>query len=144
MGKSRLLDEFGKKHLLIPVNLRPQWEMGMSCPICPRDPPSKHISGFPPTDKDVFDFLTGFDLSNSEMHTLSYHRACHFLKALFDETAKTIVGFNKPSKAERIREFRKHMSEGQRWGCSGEKRLEFFGTVVADASNVCRILCDSF
>jgi len=110
----------------------------------PNDPPSKHISGFPPTDKDVFDFLTNMDLANKEMHIISYYRACYFLKALFGETARTIMGFNKPSKSEQIQEFRKYMSEGQCWRSPGAKRIKFFRTVVAEAHKVRHILCDSF
>jgi hypothetical protein len=74
------------------------------------------------------------------MHIISYHRACYFLKALFDETARMVMGFNKPSKSEQIQEFRNYMSEGQRWRFSGAKRFKFFGTMVAEARKVCHIL----
>src|ERR1700740_585013 len=33
MGKSRLLDEFSKKHFMIPINLRPEDARGVSHPF---------------------------------------------------------------------------------------------------------------
>ncbi|KAH9172798.1 hypothetical protein EDB89DRAFT_1850878 [Lactarius sanguifluus] len=121
MGKSRLLDEFSKKHFMIPINLRPE-----------------DARGFPPADDAVRDFLTCVSKKNKTMHVLSLSRANHFLHALFLTAAGVVSNFHVSSRAERIQYFRVFMSEGQSMSSSGPKQSQFYMDVIAEATKVRR------
>ncbi|KAH9015313.1 hypothetical protein EDB84DRAFT_1567750 [Lactarius hengduanensis] len=126
MGKSRLLDEFSKKHFMIPINLRPE-----------------DARGFPPADDVVRDFLTHVDKKNKNMHVLSLSRANHFFHALFLTTAEVVANFHIRSRAKRIRHFRAIMSEGQSMSSSGPKRSQFYKDVITKATKIRRTILES-
>ncbi|KAH9016325.1 hypothetical protein EDB84DRAFT_1276909 [Lactarius hengduanensis] len=126
MGKSRLLDEFSKKHFMIPINLRPE-----------------DARGFPPADDVVRDFLTHVDKKNKNMHVLSLSRANNFFHALFLTTAEVVADFHIRSRAERIQHFRAIMSEGQSMSSSGPKRSRFYKDVITKATKVRRTVLES-
>ncbi|KAH9063738.1 hypothetical protein EDB83DRAFT_801916 [Lactarius deliciosus] len=125
MGKSRLLDEFSKRHFLIPINLRP-----------------KDGKGFPPADDEVREFLTSNQVYQGKSKSeSSYMRMQYFLKALFCVTAETITKLDVdyiPSEGSakrtyHIDKFRIFMSYGQSMGSSGIQRVNFYHEVVDKA-----------
>lgn len=116
MGKSRLLDEFARGHFVIPINLRP----AMS-------------DGFPPADGEVRDFLLSVTDALEVSADSAYSRACNLFLALFNKTEETIASFNGRTKAERIKEFRTFMSDGQSMRVAGGNRQRFYSDVVTRA-----------
>ncbi|KAI9431358.1 hypothetical protein H4582DRAFT_2085210 [Lactarius indigo] len=117
MGQVSLVDEFSKKHFMIPINLRPE-----------------DAQGFPPADDVIRDFLTHVDKKNKSMHVLSLSQANHFFHALFLNTAEVVADFHVRSRAERIQHFRAFMSEGQSMSSSGPKRSRFYKDVITKAT----------
>lgn len=139
MGKSRLLDEFARGFFTIPINLRPAKSDGTSCLSLPiMDHQARlFLVGFPPADVQVRDFLLGVEGTLEASAQLAYSRACNFLLALFKKTEETVASFNGQTKAERIKEFRKFMSDGQSMRVAGENRRRFYSDVVTRARDVC-------
>jgi hypothetical protein len=90
-----------------------------------------HLLGFPPADHNVRKFLSSVE-SNPE---ISFSRACHFLKALFCTTTMTIKDLG-TSRANRIEQFRAHMSKGQSMDKTGTERRDFYEKVILMAMEV--------
>ncbi|KAF8332488.1 hypothetical protein F5887DRAFT_1063857 [Amanita rubescens] len=105
MGKSRTVDELGKEHFSIPINLR-----------------NARSTGYPAADHEVRDFLTTKDTEAG-----SYRRACCFVDALFQHTDHTLkMEFNSQWGIEEVaREFRIRMTEGQTMKEHNEFRSNF-------------------
>ena len=91
------------------------------------------LLGFPPAEDDVHEFLSSVE-SNPE---ISFSRARHILKALFCTTTTTIKDLG-ASRANRIEQFRAHMSKGQSIDKTGEERRKFYKDVILMATAVCR------
>ena len=101
--------------------------------------------GFPPADHDVRDFLTVND-SRVTVHA----RVCAFLEALFDETAKLVLGQSgvmpKPralaglylceDPQQLAEKFREYMNDGVSMVSHGDFRRSFYKTVVRRAKEV--------
>jgi hypothetical protein len=137
MGKSRLLDEFSKKHFLIPINLCRKEASGKY------DPPSLlswsviyMFLVFPPPDHVIRDLLTHCD--NDGM--------LHFLTVLFETTTTVITNDLKEarSRSERITKFREFMKEGQSTTGVGKKRRDFYTRIVVAVNAVSRICQSNF
>jgi hypothetical protein len=120
MGKSRLLDEFARGHFVIPINLRPAMSDGTSCLLLPVMTHQARLLGFPPADGEVRDFLLSVTDALEVSADSAYSRACNLFLALFNKTEETIASFNGRTKAERIKEFRTFMSDGQSMRVAGE------------------------
>ncbi|KAH9178630.1 hypothetical protein EDB89DRAFT_2239238, partial [Lactarius sanguifluus] len=105
MGKSRLLDEFSKTHILIPINLR-----------------RNEAGGFPPPDDAIRNLLTQSDKNGM----------LKFLIVLFQMTTRVITNKLKEadSRSERIRRFREFMREGETMASVGEKRRKFYNEIA--------------
>ncbi|KAF8323573.1 hypothetical protein F5887DRAFT_1208074 [Amanita rubescens] len=118
MGKSRTVDELGKKHFSIPINLRDALS-----------------TGYPPADHEVRDFLT-----TKDTETRSYRRACCFVDALFQHTDYTLkMEFNSQWGIEEVaREFRIRMTAGQTMKVHNEFRREFYRQVIRIATETLR------
>ncbi|KAI0301698.1 hypothetical protein B0F90DRAFT_1667815 [Multifurca ochricompacta] len=114
MGKSRLIDELSKKDFVIPINLRPE-----------------DSKGYPPPDHELRRFLA---LGGGDNADLAYSRACHFMLALFKETAILLNRLDAPNRADRIHRFREYMSRGQDMTSTGKDRKSFYEGVVARAN----------
>jgi hypothetical protein len=138
MGKSRLLDEFARGYFMIPINLRPAKSDGTSYLLLPVMAHQTRLLGFPPADGQVRDFLSGVGETPEGSAKLAYSRACNFLLALFTKTKETITTLNGCNKAERIKEFREFMSDGQSMRHAGENRQRFYSDVITRARDVCR------
>ncbi|KIL61713.1 hypothetical protein M378DRAFT_42226, partial [Amanita muscaria Koide BX008] len=76
-GKSRMIEELSKKHLVIPVNLRGPRESG---------PGLKYLSGYPPPDKKAPTYLSG-TVSQKEARV----HAVAFLRVVFQVASKRIA-----------------------------------------------------
>lgn len=86
-------------------------------------------SGFPPADGAVRDFLT---TNGSERD--SYDRACAFLEALFEHTAKILQNdFKNIDAAKLASEFRKRMTKGQTFEQHNSFRVAFYDDVIKSA-----------
>ena len=89
MGKSRLVDEYSKHHIVIPLCLREDDETGeLSCNLAESLTPS---SGFPPADSRVRDFLCPDDQSYDD----SLRAAHAFLFALFQVATRYFQDIDK-------------------------------------------------
>ncbi|KAH9019638.1 hypothetical protein EDB85DRAFT_1896565 [Lactarius pseudohatsudake] len=110
MGKSHLLDEFSKSYFLIPINLRASTDQG-----------------YPPADREVWEFLTQNDSDSSALSLIK-----HFLLALFIKTKEALgcMGF---TKSDQIQEFQSYMSKDQSMQSPGKNRTDFYKGVVAQA-----------
>ncbi|KAF8319201.1 hypothetical protein F5887DRAFT_378307 [Amanita rubescens] len=110
-GKSRTVDELGKKHFSIPINLRD----------------AKFTGGYPPADHEVRDFLTKKGTEGE-----SYRRACRFIDALFQHTDHILKKeFDPKLKIEEVAcKFRMRMTEGQTMTMHNEFRRQFYQQVV--------------
>ncbi|KAF8345733.1 hypothetical protein F5887DRAFT_154644 [Amanita rubescens] len=110
MGKSRTVDELGKKHFSIPINLR-----------------DERSNGYPPADHQVRDFLT-----TKSTEAVSYRRACCFIDALFQYTHYILENeFDSKWGIEKVAsEFRIRMTAGQTMNEHNEFRRGFYQKVV--------------
>jgi hypothetical protein len=143
MGKSRMVDELAKEHLVIPINLRmggtgmSVYNFGFRYQIFI----SPYIVGFPPGDVEVRDFLirTPFDELDS------YKRSQAFLIGLFRtlhgfllDMAPTIRNVT-PKERQKIFAlgFREHMNAGQTFEKHGQQRIGFYASVLSQANAVC-------
>jgi hypothetical protein len=87
------------------------------------------LSGFPPADDDVRNFLTA---DGSQVD--AYDRVCAFLEALFEHTAATIrEEFGNVDDAELPSRFRTRMTEGQTFQNPNSFRKTFYGEVIKNA-----------
>ncbi|KAF8236900.1 hypothetical protein L208DRAFT_594211 [Tricholoma matsutake] len=110
MGKSRTVDELGKEHFSILINLR-----------------DARSTGYPPADHEVGNFLT-----TKRTEDESYRRACCFIDALFQHTNYTLeTELDSQWGIEKVaREFRILMTAGQTMKEHNEFRRRFYQQVV--------------
>jgi hypothetical protein len=94
---------------------------------------AKPVSGFPPSDNYVRDFLVYGYADNA-----SSRLRC-FLFALLEKTTKTLDGLGEDI-ATRITKFREFMSKGQHMGSAGSDRVQFYRCVLNQAEEVRRVL----
>ncbi|KAF8637024.1 hypothetical protein AX17_003093 [Amanita inopinata Kibby_2008] len=126
MGKSRMIDELSKEHLVIPINLR------MSG------------TGFLPGDRGVLEFLNYQPFSPVK----AYIRSHAFLIGLFHATFTVLCDFAnniaEESSEERRKilsaKFRKYMSDGQTFGRHGPNRVKFYTEVIQRANEFIRTM----
>lgn len=142
MGKSRTVDELGKEHFSIPLNLRDEKSTGifrshiiisfMTNIICCIFP------GYPPADHMVRNF---FKTKGTEAE--SYHQACCFIDALFQHTLDTLEReFNLQWGIDEVaREFRRRMTEGQTMKMHNEFRRQFYHQVIRIAKEKLSVVC---
>ncbi|KAK2463741.1 hypothetical protein APHAL10511_004234 [Amanita phalloides] len=116
-GKSRMIEELSKAHLVIPVNLR-----------------GSDDTGYPPPDKSAHVYLSG----TTEQQEARVH-AVAFLRAVFKEASKLITELREPLPKgtdchdQIVDSFSKYMSEGMRWDSHGAKRRSFYEKVKSGA-----------
>lgn len=136
MGKSRLLDEFSKKHFLIPINLRKTGTRSAYHLLLSLFCSSLILLAFPPPDDSIHSLLTKRDSYENV-----YFRSLHFLTALLEKTTKVITEDLKEadSRIMRITKFRDFMADGQTLERAGEKRRNFYEEIVNDVENVSHI-----
>ncbi|KAF8328923.1 uncharacterized protein EI90DRAFT_3155623 [Cantharellus anzutake] len=138
MGKSRMVDEFSKKHFVVPFNLR------------------RGAEGYPAPDHDVLNWFTRINLKEHESDT----RFSAFLTALFERVSNVIgprnsiksiiASSSKPSSAEKSAalmrypkslagQFRLFMTVGQRFGQQAPLRVQFYEEVLvrAEEASIC-------
>ncbi|KAM6501280.1 hypothetical protein JOM56_004294, partial [Amanita muscaria] len=129
MGKSRMIDELSKKHLVLPINLR-----------------SSSDEGFPAADVDVRIFLTVGETEKDNMH----RRYRAFLIALFITARSYLQNIDQHIADELPLEqsphtiaekFRLLMTAGQTFKRQGGKRCEFYRAVVKYANQVISMSC---
>ncbi|KAM6495554.1 hypothetical protein JOM56_008260 [Amanita muscaria] len=118
MGKSRMIDELSKKHLVLPINLRPSSD-----------------TGFPAADEDVRTFLTVDEAQKDNAHRRSHA----FLVALFTTARSYLQDIDQHITDEQRHEtiaqkFRLLMTAGQTFNHQGGKRREFYSAVVKHAN----------
>ena len=93
---------------------------------------SSLLSGYPPADHGVRDYLT-----SSVSKDVGYDRASAFLEALFKRTTATLHDFrfndDSPKYVDFAREFRMCMTEGQKMTGHNKFRDDFYRRVVEDA-----------
>jgi hypothetical protein len=88
------------------------------------------LSGFPPADDDVRNFLTA---DGSQVD--AYDRVCAFLEALFEHTATTIrEEFEDVDDAELPSRFRTRMTEGQTFQNHNSFRKAFYREVIQNSN----------
>ncbi|KIL67286.1 hypothetical protein M378DRAFT_9526 [Amanita muscaria Koide BX008] len=118
MGKSRTVDELGKKCFSIPINLR-----------------DAQSTGYPPADLEVLNFLT-----IERQEEPSYRRACCFIDALFEHTDHTLQNFDSQWEIEKVAcEFRIRMTEGQTMQQHNVFRRDFYQRVVEIAEEKIKV-----
>ncbi|KIL63609.1 hypothetical protein M378DRAFT_164281 [Amanita muscaria Koide BX008] len=124
MGKSRMIDELSKKHLVLPINLRLSSD-----------------TGFPAADLDVRTFLTVDETEKDNIHRRSHA----FLIALFAIARSYLQNIDQHITNELRREqnpqtiaqkFRLLMTAGQTFNHQGFKRCEFYSAVVKYANEL--------
>jgi hypothetical protein len=88
------------------------------------------LSGFPPADDEVRNFLTA---DGSQVD--AYDRVCAFLEVLFEHTAATIrEEFGDTDDAELPSRFRTRMTEGQTFQKPNSFRKAFYHEVIQSAN----------
>jgi hypothetical protein len=93
------------------------------------------LSGYPPADHSVRDYLTGVGSKDE-----AFNRASAFLEALFKHTAQVVSEFDQSlDYCGLTREFRKRMTKGQKMMKHNGFREEFYNRVVAMAMNLERV-----
>ncbi|KAM6495407.1 hypothetical protein JOM56_008113 [Amanita muscaria] len=118
MGKSRTVDELGKKCFSIPINLR-----------------DAQSTGYPPADLEVLNFLT-----IERQEEPSYRRACCFIDALFEHTDHILQNFDSQWEIEKVAcEFRIRMTEGQTMQEHNLFRRNFYQRVVEIAEEKIKV-----
>ncbi|KAF8815395.1 hypothetical protein BYT27DRAFT_6697968 [Phlegmacium glaucopus] len=123
IGKSRMVDQLSKKHLVIPINLR-------------RDGP-----GFPPGDAQVVDFLLRLPFNQID----AYKRSQAFLISLFKAAHVVLGGIAmtmkdvSPETSRELfsQEFRNYTRAGQTFEKHGSNRVLFYNRVISQAKSVC-------
>lgn len=130
MGKSRVLDELSKIQFIIPINLRRPHTYGTPRPleiqICITD--CFTLSGYPPADEELRDFLL-----ESKSPDEAYRLLHYFVVALFETSAQVVRGLrglDSVSYEVLAARFRKHMTEGQTMRGAGEHRRQFYELVI--------------
>jgi hypothetical protein len=137
-GPLRTVDELGKKHFSIPINLRYPRSTGnffiapslvLHCPIIY----APIFPGYPPANHEVQDFSTTKGTEDE-----SYRRACCFIDALFQHTDHTLkTEFDSQWEIEKVaREFRIVMTAGQTMKEHNEFRRRFYPQVVRIAEKL--------
>ncbi|KAM6499175.1 hypothetical protein JOM56_004683 [Amanita muscaria] len=120
-GKSRMIEELSKKHLVIPVNLRDY----------------HNETGYPPADKKAYAYLTG-TTSQEEARV----HAVAFLRAVFKEASKLITMFRESlpegmgGHDQIVDLFSKYMSKDMTWDSHGDQRQSFYNNVGSGASTL--------
>lgn len=90
------------------------------------------LSGFPPADDDVRNFLTA---DGSQVD--AYDHVCAFLEALFEHTATTIrEEFGDVDDAELPSRFRTRMTKGQTFQNPNSFRKAFYREVIQNANKI--------
>jgi hypothetical protein len=131
MGKSRTIDELGKHHFVIPMNLRSATSTGVHYFLSSmlRESRSFICGGFPPADHAVRDFLC-----KANTQADAYRSSCAFLQALFNKTAKMVrEEFNKRDSSDIARVFRELMTKGQTMQKHNSFRESFYGDIVSQS-----------
>ncbi|KLO17713.1 hypothetical protein SCHPADRAFT_936903 [Schizopora paradoxa] len=123
MGKSRAVDELAKTHLAIPLCLR-----------------NANARGFPPSDNQVRDYLTGKLAEERGGHHewATYIRVSAFLGTLFEKTSEVVQDIllelpDVDSLCSLALEFRRRMTEDQGFDACNEFRQAFYNDVVKRA-----------
>jgi len=133
MGKSRTVDELAKDHFVIPLNLREAKSTG-ACGLSPlgsRDSALIFLSGYPPPDHRVHEYLTTAQAGSQH----AYIRAVAFLGALFQHTAETLPDPKSSLDYVRFaRRFRSLMTEGQKMMECNQFRVNFYNRVIEKAT----------
>jgi hypothetical protein len=129
----------GKKHLVIPVNVRQPQSQGMNIHQSQLDT-EIHILylGFPASEIDVHRFLT-----NPDSREEALLRAHYFLTSLFIEAAITVRelrGTGTFSDDDLPDRFRIYMTDGQKRRAHNAKRKNFYANAVERANEVRRPL----
>jgi len=127
VGKSRMMNEFSKKFLCIPVNLRPEYATG-ALRFCP---PSRHdilAQGYPAGDHSVLDFVL-----RGKRNEQAFLPSC-FLAGVFKKTRLWLeenhaTGFHPL-------DFQKFMTNGQQIHEQGPDRIAFYDDVLTIAEEV--------
>ncbi|THH14260.1 hypothetical protein EW146_g6062 [Bondarzewia mesenterica] len=118
MGKSRLVDQFSKDHLVIPMNLR-----------------SPHAEGFPAWDDSLYSYWS----KEQEHPDVALMMSYAFLRALFLEAKKVVQSIYEKNGADPSSlpgHFRNFMTEGQTMQSQGQKRINFYQEVVRKAQDM--------
>ncbi|KIL64218.1 hypothetical protein M378DRAFT_628828 [Amanita muscaria Koide BX008] len=128
-GKSRMIEELSKKHLVIPVNLLDSY----------------HETGYPPTDKKAYTYLTrATSQEEARVHAVA------FLRAVFKEASKLITEFRESlpegmgGHDQIVDLFSKYMSKGMTWDSHGDQRQSFYDNVGSGASTLEREIQHAF
>jgi hypothetical protein len=146
MGKSRMIDELSKKHLVLPINLRPTSDTGLYLlfDLSSRSSLNLYALGFPAADVDVRTFLT---VDETEKNNI-LRRSHAFLFALFttvkvylqnidQHISQHVYGLPPEQYPQTIaQKFRLLMTAGQTFNKQGDKRREFYSAVVRAANEV--------
>ena len=94
----------------------------------------KDLSGYPPPDKTARAYLS-WTTSQQEARV----HAVAFLRAVFQVASELITDLRrvgKNSHEQIVDSFRKHMSDGMKWGSHGAQRLSFYDKVDSGAREV--------
>jgi hypothetical protein len=143
MGKSRVVDEMGKTHFVIPICLRESNTSGWHLLFLSAGVALNIISpGFPPPDVEVRDFLAASKEGYYIKGDLDvYNRAAGFISALFAEVTNQVKEIQKGGKGNNLQEmaaeFRRLMTEGQTIKRCNDFRVRFYQRVVENAGQVC-------
>ncbi|KAL5521492.1 hypothetical protein ACEPAF_2240 [Sanghuangporus sanghuang] len=135
-GKSRMVDQLGTEHFVIP--------------ICLRDPKT---TGFPPPDDKVRKyFLNSIELDDATPRrfneSYAINRIDAFFQALFESTEaklKEIITKIRSENANTLdmyrqasADFRQFMTKGQRYNDPSEDRLKFYSEIINRAETLAR------
>ncbi|KAH7921876.1 hypothetical protein BV22DRAFT_1131921 [Leucogyrophana mollusca] len=157
MGKSRVVDQIGKTHFVIPMNLRlgaRGFVYFFSAIVLPLlIVVFLHCPGYPPADEQVPGYL-----SQTQDQFQTFLRTCGFLSALFIETRLVIVNDSKAIKRpshlpaidpnceyeELAAQFHDYMTDGMTISSHGPFRKMFYQAVVDRAVQESTPACHDF
>jgi len=137
-GKSRMIDELSKEHLVIPLNLRGSRETGLSFYVLSCSGLIHALEGYPPPDAEARGYLTVDDNPRR-----SRVRAAAFLRAVFQVALESVIEIKKSLKmdafarAQIALSFSRLMSEGMTSDSHGAFRQQFYHQVFSRARQVC-------
>lgn len=129
-----MIDEVGKKRLLVPHNLQSRGGSGMFCTVfflTLKYLINPFLSGFPPPDIQVRNWLT----QAPDQYTAFLHAAA-YVTALLQNITNFTQSQETSNHAEIIQSFYDLMSRGQTAMGQGEDRIAFFDSVVKRAEEV--------
>lgn len=134
-----MVDELSKNHLVIPINLRKNGSGECKLALKLRFLISP-ITGFPPRDVKVYNFLVRKPFIQMDAFRRSQAFLIGIFKTIYGILEGIIKNVKNVSPEERQKqiscEFREYMKAGQTYEKHGPRRVQFYDKVISEAESV--------